>query len=66
MRDVKRIQPLLTDIGNVWEQCFPDMRFMQLITNFQNWLHSDGFYIEDDELIEKFYEFVADMTKRGQ
>ena len=66
MRDVKRIQPLLIDIGNVWEQCFPDMRFMQLITNFQNWLHSDGFYIEDDELIEKFYEFVADMTKRGQ
>lgn len=65
MRDIKRIQPLLTAIGNVWEQCFPDMRFMQLITNFQNWLHSDGFYIEDDELIEKFYEFVADMTNRG-
>lgn len=65
MRDVKRIQPLLTAIGDVWERYFTDMRFMQLITNFQNYLHSDGFYIEDDELIEKFYEFVTDMTKRG-
>lgn len=64
MRDIKRIQPLLTDIGNVWEQCFPDWRFMQVITNFQNWLDSDGFYIEDDELIEKFCEFAAEMVRK--
>lgn len=36
MRDINRIQPLLTDFGNVWEQCFPDMRFMQVIVNFQS------------------------------
>lgn len=64
MRDIKRIQPLLTDIGNVWEQCFPNMRFMQVIVNFQSWLGSDGFYIEDDKLIEKFCEFAAEMIKR--
>ena len=61
MRDVKRIQPLLTDIGNVWEQCFPDMRFMQVIVNFQSWLGSDGFYIEDDQLIEKFCKFATEI-----
>lgn len=64
MRDINRIQPLLTDLGNVWEQCFPDWRFMQVITNFQNWLRSDGFYIEDDQLIEKFCEFATAMIKK--
>lgn len=61
MRDPKRIMPLLTDFGNVWEQCFPDMRFMQVIVNFQSWLGSDGFYIEDDKLIEKFCEYATKM-----
>lgn len=62
MRDPKRIMPLLTDLGNVWEQVFPDMRFMQVIVNFQNWLGSDGFYIEDDKLIEKFCEYATKMV----
>ena len=63
MRDIKRIQPLLEDIGNVWGHCFPDMRFMQVIVNFQSWLGSDGFYIEDNELIEKFCEFASEMKQ---
>ena len=66
MRDINRIQPLLTDLGNVWEQCFPDWRFMQVITNFQSWLGSDGFYIEDDKLIEEFCKFAAEMIRKGQ
>ena len=58
MRDIERIQPLLTEFGKIWKKYFPDMRFMQAIDNFQSWLGNDGFYIEDDELIERFREFA--------
>lgn len=61
MRDIKRIMPLLKQLGDIWEQCFPDWRFMQVICNFQAWLGSDGFYIEDDKLIEKFCTFATEM-----
>ncbi len=64
MRDPKRIQSLLYDLGNVWEQCFPDMRFMQVICNFQAWLHTDGFYIEDDKILEEFCQFATDMMMK--
>ena len=64
MRDINRIQPLLTDLGNVWEQCFPDWRFMQVVNNFQSWLQNDGFCIEDDKLIEKFCKFATAMIKK--
>lgn len=62
MRDEKRIAPLMENIGNIWEQCFPDWRFMQVMCNFQRWLGSDGFYLEDDKLAEKFCEFAAQMV----
>ena len=58
MRNSNRIHPLLMDIGNVWKQCFPDWRFMQVVCNFQRWLNSDGFYIEDDKLCEEFCKFA--------
>lgn len=58
MRNPDRIVPLLTQLGEIWAQYFPDWRFMQVVCNFQAWLKSDGFYIEDDKLIEKFCEFV--------
>ena len=61
MRDPARIKSLLAELSEIWEQCFPDMRFMQVIVNFQSWLGSDGFYIEDDKFIEKFSEFATKM-----
>lgn len=64
MRNIDRIAPLMNDFANVWEQCFPDMRFMQVIVNFQSWLNSDGFYIEDCNLMEKFCEFATEMMKK--
>jgi len=63
MRDVNRIKPLLMDFSEVWEQCFPDMRFMQVIVNFQRWLGNDGFYLEDDKLIEKFCSYATEMMR---
>lgn len=58
MRNPDRIKPLLMDLSELWEQYCPDWRFMQLICNFQQWLRSDGFYIEDDKILEKFCEFI--------
>ena len=66
MRNTDRIAPLMIDLENIWEQCFPDLRFMQMISNFQSWLGNDGFYIEDGDLIERFSKFAADMTKNGR
>ena len=64
MRDINRIMPLMKQFGNVWEQ-FPDVRFMQFIVNFQCWLGSDGFYMEDDQLIEKICKFATEMKGRS-
>lgn len=61
MRDEKRIKPLMNEIAEVWEQVAPDMRFMQFIVNFQSWLGSDGFYIEDDQLTKKICEFATQL-----
>lgn len=64
IRDINRIQPMMYELGNVWEACFPDMRFMQMIVNFQSWLGSDGFYIEDDNLLEKLCDYANEMLRR--
>ena len=41
---------------------YPDLRFMQIIIMFQNWhqktYKTDGFYVEDDILLERFKEFL--------
>ena len=58
MRNPDRIKPLLLDLSELWEQYCPDWRFMQRVCNFQQWLRSDGFYIEDDKILEKFCEFI--------
>lgn len=51
MRDPKRIRPFLTTLAELWE-LYPDWRFLQLICNIQRRIGSDGFYIEDDKLLE--------------
>lgn len=57
MRDVNRIDSILTELSEIWHE-FPDMRLMQLLLNLPI---SDAFmyYIEDKDLIEqlrKYYE----------
>ena len=41
---------------------YPYLRFIQIITMFQNWhqrvYETDGFYIEDDILLERFKKFI--------
>lgn len=63
MRNPDRIQPLLNDIANIWEQVAPDMRFMQFIVNFQTWRGTDCFYLEDEDLIEQLCEFAKTLLR---
>ena len=58
MRDVGRIIPLVMRLGRLWQYYCPDWRFMQLMSNFALWYGKDPFYMEDDEFVEKFKEFI--------
>ena len=59
MRDINRIEPMMTFIMQAWKEYFPDWRFMQLINNFQSWLGQDGYYLEDEDFKQKFAEFIT-------
>ena len=55
MRDVNRIEPLLTRLQEVWKK-YPDLRLGQLILNVAK--DPQIYYMEDDQLldlIEQFY-----------
>jgi len=56
---------LMVDLACLWEQKAPELRFMQLICNFQAWWGNDGFYIPDEKLIEKFKEYLDNVTREG-
>ena len=58
MRDPERIDKLCAELAKIWKENYPDWRFMQLICNFQRWWNSDGFFYEDDVIIEKFCQFM--------
>lgn len=58
MRDANRIDPMMMRIAQVWKENFPDWRFMQMINNFQSWLGSDGYYLEDERFEKKLAEFI--------
>lgn len=63
MRDPDRIDILLTDLGRLWKQYCPDLRFMQLISNFQQYSMRDCFYMEDDEFLENFNSYIKLFNK---
>ena len=61
------------EIVEVWDEFmdfhmeYPHFRFMQIIMMFQNWhqkvYETDGFYVEDDILLERFKEFLIYIGK---
>ena len=51
MRDHSRIYPFLMQLKALWEK-YPDLRFGQLISNFQDVYEEDIFYLYDAEFIE--------------
>lgn len=58
MRDVNRIEPFMTEIGELWKKRFPNYRFGQLMVGFF-YAAGDPFYFEEDEFLEAFKAYCA-------
>lgn len=58
MRDIRRINKVLLEIRNLWEDNVPDWRLTQLFCNLQDYKGSDLFYVEDEELVELIKEYL--------
>lgn len=58
MRDVNRIVPFMETLAQIWKDNLPDWRFGQLMYNFIADF-GDPYYLEEDEFIEKFSEYVT-------
>lgn len=52
MREVYRIAPFCERLAKIWSEKVPDWRFMQLVSNLQSAIGNDGFYIDDDRILE--------------
>ena len=46
-----------------WERV-PQMRFMQVISNFQHHYQKDGFYLEDEQFLQMLREYID--TLKGE
>lgn len=64
MRDSKRIRRFCNKLAELWETC-PDLRFGQLVTIVFN--SGDGktdpFYIEDEEMLVHFQNYLSKQTE---
>lgn len=61
MRNPGRIFGIISTIRDEWYFKCPDLRFMQLMSNFVAWLGHDPFYMEDDEFLQKFHEYMETL-----
>lgn len=63
MRDPERLNDFYEELKQIHKQNFPDWRFGQFMNNFFRWLsyskHHDGFYPEEDEMLELLREYAA-------
>ena len=66
MRNVDRLNSFYEDM-RVLHSKLPDWRFMQLMLNFFSWHYqtygTDGFYVEDNEFLDRFHRFIKEMTE---
>lgn len=52
MRDPKRIDPFLYELGRIWKAVETDLRFGQFIENFKSAIRAnDLFFIEDNQML---------------
>lgn len=54
------IYDTLNKLKEQWERV-PEWRLMQLISNFQSYIRSDGFYISNEDLIERLEIYLNDI-----
>ena len=62
MRDKNRIPVFTKALGRVWMQCYPDLRFGQLMMNFLNYVtlehKRDPFFPEESEMLKYLKEYA--------
>jgi hypothetical protein len=51
------IYDTLNRLKEQWERV-PEWRLMQLIVNFQSYIGSDGFYIPNEDLVERLEDYL--------
>ena len=61
MRDPKRVQAFCNRLAKTWETV-PDLRFGQIINIAFSDGHGDGFYDEDDAMIERIEKNIRSMV----
>lgn len=54
------IYDTLNRLKEQWERV-PEWRLMQLIVNFQSYIRSDGFYIPNEDLVERLEIYLNDI-----
>jgi hypothetical protein len=59
------IYDTLNRLKEQWERV-PDWRLMQLISNFQSYIGSDGFYIPNEDLVERIEIFLNDVLNKEE
>ncbi len=57
MREKERIMPFMYDLAKIWEENCPDWRFGQLMINVLSSFDRDPFFIEEDEMLDRFKKF---------
>lgn len=62
MRDKNRISGFMRELERVWMQCYPDLRFGQLMMNFLNYValehKRDPFFPEESEMLKYLKEYA--------
>lgn len=62
MRDKNRIPVFMRELERVWMQCYPDLRFGQLMMNFLNYValehKRDPFFPEESEMLKYLKEYA--------
>lgn len=57
MRKIERIEPFMKELTKIWKEKCPDWRFGQLMSNVLNSFDIDPFFIEEDEMLERFKKY---------
>lgn len=57
VRKIERIEPFMKELTKIWKEKCPDWRFGQLMSNVLNSFDIDPFFIEEDEMLERFKKY---------
>lgn len=60
MRKIERIKPFMEEMAKIWESNCPDWRFGQLMVNVLNSFEIDPFFIEEEEMLERFKKYFKE------